>query len=319
LKYHYKKKKIYFQEKLKNSNWDVIHSHETMNLFDFMGCSTFPKILTIHSRGSLANEIKYNNPENILDSEIKEKFDDIEMNSINNANIITFPSKASYKLFINSFSKNVFEDKQVEIVYNGVDLNYIKSIEKDSTIFRKFKIDGENEFKLLNIAEHNSSKRVDLIIETMDIFVNKFHRKPLLICIGKGNQTENLRIKTNKLGLEKSIIFIPSVTNQEAINFMKLCDCYISVSDFVVFDMVILEALASGMAVFAGDNGGNKEVIVNGENGILLNNLSPQNIANNLLNYNPKIKNEAPTSVKKFSKEIMVNNYEKLYLSLMKN
>jgi len=50
-------------------------------------------------------------------------------------------------------------------------------------------------------------------------------------------------------------------------------------SERVVFDMVILEALASGLPIIASDEGGNREIISDGKNGYLLKNNSAKHIA----------------------------------------
>jgi glycosyltransferase involved in cell wall biosynthesis len=93
---------------------------------------------------------------------------------------------------------------------------------------------------------------------------------------------------------------------------MKFCNIYISLSERVIFDLVILEALSCGMNVFASDNGGNREIIDN-SNGYLINENNIRNIAELIFNSKLDYSTKAKDSVKKFDIMNVVNNYVKLY------
>ncbi len=89
-------------------------------------------------------------------------------------------------------------------------------------------------------------------------------------------------------------------------------------SERVVFDIVILEALACGITVVVSSNGGNLEIIEDGINGHLIDELNPLYIKEKILFAlkNNTSKNAIATagnySIKKTTYE-----YENLYFSLL--
>jgi glycosyltransferase involved in cell wall biosynthesis len=93
---------------------------------------------------------------------------------------------------------------------------------------------------------------------------------------------------------------------------MKYCNIYLSLSERVIFDLVILEALACGMNVFTSNDGGNKEII-NNSNGCLINSKNLEDVAEIIVNSKLDYREPAIDSVKKFSILSTVNNYFELY------
>jgi glycosyltransferase involved in cell wall biosynthesis len=139
-----------------------------------------------------------------------------------------------------------------------------------------------------------------------------------MINIGNGVETGLLHSLVNKLHLNNNVYFLGKIPNKDVISLMKLCECFVITSQNVVFDLVILEALACGMTVFASDDGGNREIIKNGINGYLLSNNNPFDVANMLLKCDPlKVKNNAILTAQNYSNKFMVEEYEKLYIKLI--
>jgi glycosyltransferase involved in cell wall biosynthesis len=94
---------------------------------------------------------------------------------------------------------------------------------------------------------------------------------------------------------------------------MKTCDVYISLSERVVFDLVVLEALACGIKVIASNDGGNVEAIIDGYNGYLVDINDKEKIVELMRRDDYNIRENARISSFNFSISKMVEEYIKVY------
>jgi GalNAc-alpha-(1->4)-GalNAc-alpha-(1->3)-diNAcBac-PP-undecaprenol alpha-1,4-N-acetyl-D-galactosaminyltransferase len=113
--------------------------------------------------------------------------------------------------------------------------------------------------------------------------VNEVIPDATLNIYGEGIQREELEILSNNLGLEKSIILRGSTS--------KILDCYAQADVFVLFSHgegypnVLMEALAVGVPSIASNCpiGGPADMIVDGENGILVSLENEKELASKLI------------------------------------
>jgi len=97
---------------------------------------------------------------------------------------------------------------------------------------------------------------------------------------------------------------------------MRVCDFLIMPSERVVFDMVILEALASGLCVIASEEGGNIEIIQEGINGYFIKDFTSSEILAKIIE-NKKPDNQIIIySIRNYSLNTMITNYCNLYEKL---
>jgi glycosyltransferase involved in cell wall biosynthesis len=89
-------------------------------------------------------------------------------------------------------------------------------------------------------------------------------------------------------------------------------------SEKVIFDLVVLEALASGACCVVSNDGGNKEIIKDGVNGFLIDADDIESSAKKILSINPEsVKENAVKTAKQFSVRKMVESYFEVYESLL--
>jgi hypothetical protein len=69
---------------------------------------------------------------------------------------------------------------------------------------------------------------------------------------------------------KESVKLLEHIPYSDVIRLMKVCDYFLLTSRNVIFDLVVIEALASGMCVYVSDDGRNREIINDGINGYLL-------------------------------------------------
>ena len=108
-------------------------------------------------------------------------------------------------------------------------------------------------------------------------------------------------------------------------DLLKKFDLFLLPSRYEGLPLVILEAMASGLAIIGSDIAGCKEVIRHNENGLLFKNEDHHDLANKILylyNNRENIKilaQDAFKHVQQFDISAMSRNYENLYNKLIGN
>jgi glycosyltransferase involved in cell wall biosynthesis len=295
---------------LEQKEWDILHAHDVRSLFGLKN-KKGKVILTIHSKGSIVNDMiqiygKRKSLKNIL-----EKFSRLEVQAIEKADILTFPSFSSRELFFEETKSNISLNK-TKIIYNGIDVNKIQSITIDELFLKKWSWLLNYDYKILTVGAHIKAKNIDKILVVFSHLQKMEREKSFLVCVGSGPLTRELKNFARLIGVEEKVLFINFLSNDDIIKLMKICNIYISLSSKVIFDIVILEALACGMNVFASDDGGNRE-IVNEKNGVLVKLDDLKSIAELIRNSRYERNSEAINSIRHYSIDEMIKNYSSLY------
>ena len=312
---HFHKRITYFKRKLRFiDKYDIIHSSDSifLGLLNLKG-KKIKTILTIHSKGPLSDELCEIGTNQIIKNYIKNKLKKLEVKGIANADLITFPSLAAQKYFEKSLKK-ILPRERVRIIHNGIDLDYINAIDNNPQLLEKYLIDKKKEIILLNIASHVPEKNISKLIEVVEILVNKFKVDVLFVNIGKKDDKNNYKNLVNKKGLNDNIKFLGELPNNDVIGLIKLCDVFLMLSEKVIFDLVVIEALACGANVVVSNQGGNKEIIQNGKNGYLVDQDNYYVVAKTILSIKEKqFYESAIKTSKNYSLERMVDQYLQLY------
>lgn len=310
LNYFFRKSVRLISNFLSSNNWDIIHSHDVRTLFNYQKRNE-KVILTIHSKGSIVKDMMQLYGQRRSLKKMYQMFNELEKKSLEIADVITFPSQSARDLFFNDINSNEYE-KKTQIIYNGINLDRINKIEIDDVFNKKWKWLEKYEYRILTVGAHIESKNINQILKTFSI-VNKIKpNKCYLICIGSGVLSKELYKLAEELQVMNNMSFINYLSNDDILKLMKKCNVYISLSKRVIFDLVILEALACGMNVIASNDGGNREII-DDNNGKLVEEDDIEIIADIIINSNLQRNQNAVESVKRFSIENMISNYQKIY------
>lgn len=209
----------------------------------------------------------------------------------------------------NRCSFGEFGNKSI-IIYNGVKIN---ELERNFNIFNF----NENPIKLISVGRLVEEKRFDRVIEISKILLDNGLNIQLNI-LGDGYLRKELETLAGKY-LNKEIIFQGNVSN--VYEWLRNSDLYIHCASQEAFAFVFLEAGEAGLPIIAFDVGGNREFIIDGFNGYLLESTSNNNeFVTKILNYihNPQLlkvhgQNCRSLVVSSFSVEKMTNNYLNVY------
>jgi len=322
LPYHfYKKNKYYKAFSQRILDYDIIHGQDSISLSLVSNKNKFSKkIITVHSKGPLSDELRNMAKSEKLQNSIDRKLKEIELKNVELVDLITFPSNAAKVYFENSLSLKLDINK-VRIIYNGIDFDKIHNINYDG-ILEKYSIEKKGkQLLLLNIAAHTSEKNIDILLKVVAELKNKFNKDVLLINIGaEGNNTDTLKALADELKINKNIKFLGKLENNEVIKFLKATDIFIMTSEKVIFDLVVLEALACGTCCVVSNEGGNKEIIKDGENGFLIDIDDVDSIAKKIISilpYKDKVRENAIKTARQFSVQKMVNEYFEVYEGML--
>ena len=323
LPFHFKKKEKYFKRIADlMKEYDIIHSQDSVSLalLETSEFSNTKKIITVHSKGPLSNELKYMAKNEFLRKKIDKELKKLERVSVGIADVITFPSIAAKKIFEKNLDLSL-ENKRTKIIYNGIDIPEILKI-GNIDIFNQYLIKKTDyEIILLNVGAHVKEKRIDVLLKVTNVLINKFKKKVLLINIGKGTDSQYLSDLVDKLNIRSNVMFLGQIPNSDVISFMKATDLFIMTSEKVIFDLVVLEALACGTCCVVSNDGGNKEIIKDGVNGFLIDTNNVEETARKIISilpYRNSVRENALRTAKQFSVDRMVNEYFELYESLLK-
>jgi len=120
-------------------------------------------------------------------------------------------------------------------------------------------------------------KNVHIAIEAMNKIRNENYK---LIIGGEGEEKNNLIVLSKRLDLSDRIHFIGHVPFSNLPKFYAEAKLVLFTSHNEPFGMVPLEALACGTPVIGANSGGLRETIKHNYNGILLDELTPENLGN---------------------------------------
>lgn len=88
-----------------------------------------------------------------------------------------------------------------------------------------------------------------------------------LAIVGSGPELESLQQSARALGVESQTLFVPAT--QDVTRWLHAIDIFVLPSLSEVFSNSLMEAMACGCAVVASDAGGNPELVIPRENGLL--------------------------------------------------
>ncbi|MDP5032329.1 glycosyltransferase family 4 protein [Paraglaciecola sp.] len=154
--------------------------------------------------------------------------------------------------------------EQIKVIYNGISALQINNEDIGEL---KNELGISDSTKVLGtIARLDPIKNHEMMLEAFKI-VNETHYNTVLIIVGDGETRQKLEEKVAKLDL-KDKVFLTGFKPQPA-NYLGCFDIYLLSSLSEGTSMTLLEAMSIGKACVVTDAGGNKEVIKNGDNGLV--------------------------------------------------
>ena len=209
---------------------------------------------------------------------------------------------------------------KISTIHHSIDTEKYSPTKRDKKFWTHFNINSE--IIILFTGRLTEEKGVLELLEAFELLSNKYSNISLVICGGGGNLEEFVSKKAKEI---KNAHYIGFLTESDLQKAYASADIGIFPSKNEGFGLVYLESMASGLPTVGVNKGGPSEIITNGFNGIL----SPDNSPNTIREALEKLiideefrkelgKNARLTIEKKYSPEVIANEYLNLFRSFLK-
>jgi glycosyltransferase involved in cell wall biosynthesis len=200
---------------------------------------------------------------------------------------------------IKEFSETVLP-KNVEsvLLYNAIDLERFNNDSCDNNTDNEIAITGS----LVDKKGH------DLAIKTIRELLNR-NIKIHLHILGDGPNKNRIEGLIDKLNLQNNITLHGLVDHPE--DFLKNCKIYLHTASHEPFGLVLVEAMACGLPVVCTDGKGNRDLIIDSENGFMIWEREPKLLADKieLLLKNDSLRLEMGNTAKNFAQQFGLEKY----------
>ena len=189
----------------------------------------------------------------------------------------------------------------------------------DTNYFKPEKINDEkpNE-NILFLARLTNFKDPITAVKAMKIVIKSKPNAKLNI-VGGGPLTEEIQLEVQRQDLEKSVAVLGEIADTRA-SFLRN-SIFLAISPIENYlSNSLLEAMASGLAIIATDVGETRNIIINGENGVLVPPKDPSSLATAILSIlsSSRLQQELSRNSIKTAKLYDINELGKNYVSLYK-
>jgi len=195
---------------------------------------------------------------------------------------------------------------------------YPSSYKKNLT--KKNNVHVDKKKIILSVGRLSKEKGFDILIRSIPYINNDNY---LIKIVGDGPERKNLINLSQKLGVNKKIIFLGNKKENEILRYYSESNLFISPSYFEGFPNAVIEALSANLPVICSDSyGGIKEILLDDKGGYIFKNSDFRDLSDKInlffedpdqfINKTKFIKKH----ISKFSLMNTVNNYEKVFLNI---
>ncbi|MFO1431849.1 MAG: glycosyltransferase [Candidatus Competibacteraceae bacterium] len=164
--------------------------------------------------------------------------------------------------------------KKIKIIYNPVVSNELLEMAQETPEIDWFKEPIINPI-ILGVGRLTKQKNFHLLVEAFAKLRAKYNCR--LVILGNGEDYGSLKDLAKNLGIEKD--FLMPGFKENPYSYMTRASVFVLSSIYETLPTVLIEALACGTPVVATDCFGVREILQNGEYGIIVNNPTAVEIA----------------------------------------
>lgn len=215
------------------------------------------------------------------------------------AKAVTTSGNRTLERFKFFFSEESFKKVNIKIIPMGIDFNKFE-MNPQSVPALKLKYNIKSQNVILFLGRLVEVKGITYLLKAIRLLQNE-HSDTILIIAGEGQQRLKLEKEAAHLKICDKVIFTGFISGQKKTDLLHLADILIIPSIITKgghaegLPVVLMEGLASGKIVIATYESSADDIIINGENGFLINQKEPAAIASiveNILLMDQTVKNE---------------------------
>lgn len=156
--------------------------------------------------------------------------------------------------------------RQITTIHNGVDTEVFRPQGREGALRAGYGA-GEADILLVSVGRLVGWKGISVIVQALAQLPGSVH----YLIVGDGPERGALEALARQLGLGGRIHFAGAVAHPDLPILLSNCDLFIQPSrGEEAFGISVVEAMACGLPVFASNNGGLPEIVIEGEIGRLL-------------------------------------------------
>ena len=174
-----------------------------------------------------------------------------------NASVIVANSQG-----LRDLARRTAPNRTIEIVPNGVDLDLFRPADAPRA--------HDGKVRLLFVGRLANQKGLSYLLESLAQLEPDVRARVVLELVGAGPEEEKLRALAGRLDLGSSVKFAGWVPRENIVKHYQAADVFVLPSLDEGLPNVMLEAMACGKALVATDISGNRELVRDGENGLLV-------------------------------------------------
>ena len=196
---------------------------------------------------------------------------------------------------------------KVTLLPNCIDFNLFKSPQKS--------IANLSEITLIAVGRFDENKDQRFLIDVLRNLTPNFK----LIFLGQGVLQEKVKNYVTKNELQNQVIFKGMVQNPQ--NELKSANIFVHAAKKEAFGIALIEAMATGLPVISTNGGGNKDIVINNENGFMIESRTPKEFAEKVIQLTSSQEDYERISKNciDFASKHDVKRYVKTLLSLYNN
>lgn len=162
----------------------------------------------------------------------------------------------------NSLIKHGIKEKNIVVIHNSVD---IAKYNKEPNLALKEKLGiTQDAFVFLTIGRLIPQKGIDVLLKALA----QLRDNLVLLIVGRGAEERALKQLAADLNIERKTIFL-GVRN-DIPDILSICDIFVLASRYEGLPVVVVEAMASAKPVIITDFEASRDIIVSGENGLVV-------------------------------------------------
>jgi phosphatidylinositol alpha-1,6-mannosyltransferase len=177
-------------------------------------------------------------------------------------------------------------DWKISLVENGVDTGRFRPFGKRPDLVELYRL--KDTFVFVSVCRLLEKKGIDHAIRAFATVVRR-HPECRYVIVGTGPYEETLRRTVIEAGVAESVTFAGEVSDDDLVEHYCLGDVFVMPNrelpngDTEGFGLVFLEANSCGIPVIAGCDGGSRDAVQHGANGLVVNGSSIEDIASAML------------------------------------
>ena len=151
-------------------------------------------------------------------------------------------------------------NKEIGIIYNGIDVY---------EFLPKLELKSAEEFRIVCVSRVTPRKGIRFLVQAFDILSKRYSQLRINI-VGDGNERQSLQQLVRSMGIEDKVTFSLNISHDEIAQYYQKSNIFVLPSLNEGMSNTMLEALACGLPIVATDTGGTRELVEDGENGMIV-------------------------------------------------